>query len=142
MAMRTTKGSRFQRKRTPLRACSALRFDVMARTVRKMSSRSIQKLRRSLYANASRLFHGRIIWLYKRSGLSAFQNLAFVGENDGSGVGDTRTHAEHPFFFLGIEGRIALHLGARTHQAHVALENVPKLKQLIKLPSAHEPAGG
>lgn len=58
---------------------------------------------------------------------------------DGGGVRNAGPHGQHEAGHVGrIQGHIARHFGAGAHQAHIALEDIDQLDQLVELPATDQ----
>ena len=71
----------------------------------------------------------------------ATQDFGFVRKDDGRQIRDARADVEELALFQGIERGVRGSLRTRTHQTHIAGEDVPELRQLIQLEAAQHAAG-
>jgi len=70
------------------------------------------------------------------------EDIAFIGEDDRGRVGHAGTDGEHALLCLCIKTSVRQDLWPRSDKAHVALQDVPQLDQLIEFVRAHESANG
>ena len=66
------------------------------------------------------------------------EDLVLVDVLDRGIVRDARLHAQHLSLLFSVHLHILPHFWSGTHQTHVALQNVPELRQLVKFVSSDE----